>query len=360
MRTPYCVIMAGGIGSRFWPMSTEESPKQFLDFLGTGESLIQQTYRRVRKIFEPEHIFVVTHANYADLTSTHLPKLPLNNIILEPLRRNTAPCIAYAAMKIKKRDPKANIFITPADHLIIDEDAFERQIRKGLEQTDSSDCFVTIGIEANKPETGYGYIQYDETKKEGDSYMVKAFTEKPDIEHAQKFIDSGDFLWNAGMFIWNIEALSAGLDQHLPELMNTLGRAWKDLDTKYEADSIAKVYAQCDNISIDYGLMERSENVRVLPTVMGWSDVGNWGAIYDLSTKDAKGNALIGDSILAEDCAGCLIVNSAPGRALVLNDLKDKIVVQTDKTTLTFPMGNDQAIKQIVRAVKIQLGEKFV
>lgn len=360
MRTPYCVIMAGGIGSRFWPMSTEQSPKQFLDFLGTGESLIQQTYRRVRRIFEPEHILVVTHANYEKLTTEHLPELPLENIILEPLRRNTAPCIAYAALKIQKRNPKANLFITPADHLITDEASFEKQVRKALEKTETSDCYVTIGIEPHKPETGYGYIQYNTAKKEGDIYGVKAFTEKPDLEHAKKFIDSGDFLWNAGMFIWNIESLTGGLDKHQPELMNTLGRAWEDLDTSYEKESIEKVYGLCDNISIDYGLMERADNVCVLPTVMGWSDLGNWGAIYELCTKDEQGNAIVGASILAQDCEGCLIVNSAPGKALVINDLKDKIVVQTEKTTLTFPMGNDQAIKQIVRAVKLELGEAFV
>ena len=360
MRTPYCVIMAGGIGSRFWPMSTEKNPKQFLDFLGTGESLIQQTYRRVRLIFEPEHIFVVTHENYAGLTTTHLPELPEENIILEPLRRNTAPCIAYAALKIKKRDPKANLFITPADHLISDEEQFEKQIRIALAKTDTSDCYVTIGIEPHKPETGYGYIQYRTDRKEGQIYQVKAFTEKPDLEHAQKFIDSGDFLWNAGMFIWNIEALTGGLDKHLPELMNTLGKAWEDLDTKYEKESIEKVYGICDNISIDYGLMERADGVCVLPTDMGWSDLGNWGAIYELSEKDAQNNAVIGEDILVQNCSGCLIVNSVANKALVLNDLKNKIVIQTDKTCLTFPMGNDQAIKQIVRAVKLELGEDFV
>lgn len=360
MRTPYCVIMAGGIGSRFWPMSTERNPKQFLDFLGTGESLIQQTYKRVRRIFDAENILVVTHENYLALTKEHLSELPEKNIILEPLRRNTAPCIAYAALKIRKRDPNANLFITPADHLITDEETFETQIRKALAKTEESQCFVTIGIEPHKPETGYGYIQYDETFKEGDIYGVKAFTEKPDLEHAQKFLDSGDFLWNAGMFIWNIDALTNGLDKYLPELMNTLGTAWESLDTPYEKESIEEIYGQCDNISIDHGLMERADQVCVLPTVMGWSDLGNWGAIYELSEKDDQGNAMIGPNILAQRCENCLIVNSAEGKALVINDMKDKIVVQTNATTLTFPMGNDQAIKQIVRAVKMELGEDFV
>lgn len=360
MRTPYCVIMAGGIGSRFWPMSTEQTPKQFLDFLGTGESLIQQTYRRVRRIFEPENILVVTHANYRLQTIEHLQELPEENIILEPLRRNTAPCIAYAALKIKKRDTQANIFITPADHLITNEEAFENQIRKGLRKTEENDCFVTIGIKPHKPETGYGYIQFDERNAEDDIFKVKAFTEKPDLEHAQKFIDSGDFLWNAGMFIWNIDALTAGLDQHLPDLMTTLGRAWKDLDTKYEADSVSKVYAECDNISIDYGLMERADNVCVIPTVMGWSDLGNWGAVYELSSKDSDGNAIVGADVIAQNCKNCLIVNGAEGRALVLDGLEDQIVVQTDKTSLTFPLGNDQAIKQIAKAVRVELGEDFV
>ena len=361
MRTPYCVIMAGGIGSRFWPMSTEQTPKQFLDFLGTGESLIQQTYKRVRRIFDAEHIMVVTHENYAALTREHLPELPENNIILEPLRRNTAPCIAYAALKIKKRDPLANMFITPADHLITDDEAFEKVVRKGLTYTENQACFVTIGIKPHKPETGYGYIQYDEnTSDENGVFMVKAFTEKPDIDHAKLFLESGDFLWNAGMFIWNIESVSNGLDKHLPELMTTLGETWNDLDTKYEKQSIERIYGECDNISIDYGLMERADQVCVIPAEMGWSDLGNWGAIYDLGTKDGQGNVIVGEHTLVQNCTNCLIVNGSKTKALVINDLSDKIVVQTDQCTLTFPQGNDQAIKQIVKSVKIELGEDYV
>ena len=361
MRTPYCVIMAGGIGSRFWPMSTEKTPKQFLDFLGTGESLIQQTYKRVRRIFEPAHILVVTHENYAALTMEHLPELPEANIILEPLRRNTAPCIAYAAMKIKKRDAMANVFITPADHLITNVEAFEAVVRTGLEKTSVSDCFVTIGIEPNKPETGYGYIQFQQdTEDEYGSYGVKAFTEKPDLEHAKLFLDSGDFLWNAGMFIWNVEALTGGLDRHLPELMSTLGETWSDLDTDAERESVARIYGECENISIDYGLMERASNVCVILAKMGWSDLGNWGTIYDLGEKDAEGNVIVGPNVLANNCSNCLIVNGTPNKALVIHDLSDKIVVQTDWTTLTFPTGNDQAIKHIVKSVKMELGEDFV
>lgn len=359
-RTPYCVIMAGGIGSRFWPMSTEETPKQFLDFLGTGTSLIQQTYNRVRRIFEPQNILVVTHENYLDATLEHLPELPKENIILEPLRRNTAPCIAYAALKIKKRDPSANLFITPADHLITNEEAFEETVRSGLAIAAKTDFFLTIGIAPHKPETGYGYIQYQENKPYESSYAVKAFTEKPDLAHAKLFIDSGDFLWNAGMFIWNVDALTAGLDKHLPELMNTLGETWDALDTADEKEHIGRIYGSCDNISIDYGLMERAEKVYVIPAEMGWSDLGNWGAIYDLGKKDSKGNVVVGQNIIADSCINCLIVNGSKTKALVLTDLKDKIVVQTDKTTLTFPQGNDQAIKQIVKKVKMNLGDQFV
>ena len=342
-------------------MSTEKTPKQFLDFLGTGESLIQQTYNRVRRIFDPEHILVVTHENYAALTMEQLPELPEANIILEPLRRNTAPCIAYAAMKIKKRDAMANIFITPADHLITDVEAFEAVVRTGLEKTEVSDCFVTIGIEPHKPETGYGYIQFQQdTEDEFGSYGVKAFTEKPDLEHAKLFLDSGDFLWNAGMFIWNVEALTGGLDHHLPELMSTLGETWGDLDTESERESVARIYGECDNISIDYGLMERASNVCVIPANMGWSDLGNWGAIYELGEKDAEGNVVVGPNVLVNSCSNCLIVNGTQNKALVIHDLSDKIVVQTDWTTLTFPIGNDQAIKHIVKSVKMELGEDFV
>jgi mannose-1-phosphate guanylyltransferase len=361
MRTPYCIIMAGGIGSRFWPMSTEEMPKQFLDFLGTGESLLQQTYKRVRRIFEPQNIFIVTHEKYAELTLLHLPELPKENLIEEPLRRNTAPCIAYAVLKIKKRDPQANMFITPADHLITDEEAFEKVIRQGLDRTNESDCFVTVGIKPHKPETGYGYIQYDETSMDASgSFRVKAFTEKPDIDHAKLFLESGDFLWNAGMFIWNLPAVTQGLDKHLPELMSTLGETWNDLDTPYEKDSVARVYGECDNISIDYGLMERAEEVCVIPAEMGWSDLGNWGAIYDLGEKDEEGNVTIGERTLVQQCKNCLIVNGSKNKALVVTHLEDKMVIQTDLSTLTLPMGNDQAIKQIVKSVNIEIGESFV
>lgn len=342
-------------------MSTEQTPKQFLDFLNTGESLIQQTYNRVRRIFEPENIFVVTHENYAKLTMEHLSELPEGNIILEPLRRNTAPCIAYAALKIRKRDAMANMFITPADHLITDEEAFEATVRKGLEKTENSDCYVTIGIKPHKPETGYGYIQFDEqTEDDFGSFGVKAFTEKPDLDHAKLFLESGDFLWNAGMFIWNVDAVTSGLDTHLPELMSTLGETWDDLDTEYEKDSIGRIYGSCENISIDYGLMERADNVCVIPAEMGWSDLGNWGAIYDLGTKDADGNVVAGEHILAQDCKNCLIVNGSKEKAMVINGLENKIVVQTDLTTLTLPAGDDQMIKHIVKAVKIELGEHFV
>ncbi len=253
------------------------------------------------------------------------------------------------------------MFITPADHLITDEEAFETTVRKGLAKTEESDCFVTIGIQPHKPETGYGYIQYNETLGDDHgSFAVKAFTEKPDLEHAKKFLESGDFLWNAGMFIWNIDALSRGLDTHLPELMTTLGETWNDLDTAYEKASIERIYGECDNISIDYGLMERADQVCVIPAEMGWSDLGNWGAIYDLGTKDAAENVVVGAHVLLQNCTSCLVVNATKDKALVLTDLHDKIIVQTASTTLTFPQGNDQAIKQIVKAVKIELGEAFV
>jgi mannose-1-phosphate guanylyltransferase len=253
------------------------------------------------------------------------------------------------------------MFITPADHLITDEDAFEATIRKGLAKTEESDFFVTIGIQPHKPETGYGYIQYNEAAGDDHgSFAVKAFTEKPDLEHAKKFLESGDFLWNAGMFIWNIDALSSGLDIHLPELMATLGETWNDLETAYEKASIERIYGECDNISIDYGLMERADQVCVIPTEMGWSDLGNWGAIYDLGAKDTAENVVVGAHVLLQNCTSCLVVNATKDKALVLTDLNNKIVVQTESTTLTFPQGNDQAIKQIVKAVKIELGEAFV
>ncbi len=340
-------------------MSTQKLPKQFLDLLGTGESLLQETYKRVSKIFEAERIFVITQKGYVGLVKRHLPGLPTSQIIAEPLRRNTAACIGLAALKLKKREPMANLFFTPSDQVIEDEEAFVEVIKKGLKTTDTSDCFVTIGIPPLHPETGYGYIQYNTDDQEDGVYSVRAFTEKPDLAHAELFIDSGDFLWNSGMFIWNVDALTNGLDQHLPELMSNLGEVWDDLDTPYETDSLARVYGSCENISIDYGLMERAEKVCVIPASIGWYDIGNWGSIYKLAKKDAQGNAIIGTNVLAENCSNCLLVNTDSSRALVLRDLSDRIVIQTEKTVLGFPRGNDQAIKSIVKSVKLGLGESF-
>lgn len=359
MRTPYCVILAGGIGTRLWPLSTEKKPKQFLDLLGTGETLLQGTYNRMLRSFSPENIFVVTNKSFVATAKMQLPDLPISNIIKEPLRRNTAAPVAYAALKIKKRDPLANVFITQADHLIEDEAEFDRTVAKALKKTENSNCLIMVGITAHSPITDYGYIQFEQEENEEGIFSVKAFTEKPDEQHAQLFIDSGDFMWNSGMYFANIDALTDALDENLPEIMTSLGECWDALDTPYEEECISSIYGALENISVVLGLLERAAQVCILPSSMGWSDVGCWRHLFERNIKDSANNVLIGPNILAEHVENCLIVNTDPTRSLVLRDLKDRIVVQTDKTVLGFPINNEDAISSIVRSVKLQLGENF-
>ena len=352
--------MAGGIGSRFWPVSRTTYPKQFLDVLGTGKSLIQNTFERFKKILPVENIYILTNENYFDLVKEQIPELTNNQIIGEPIMRNTAPCIAYGCYKIKQLNPNALVVVAPSDHLILDTENFIDIINKSLKAAKENDCLITLGIKPSRPDTGYGYIQYSNTALADNLYKVKTFTEKPSLEIAQTFLTSGDFLWNAGIFIWTVDAIIAALDMHLPEMSEIFrdGKGAYNSDT--EKDFIQNAFQRCTNISIDYGIMEKAENVYVMPADFGWSDLGTWASVYDLADKDYVGNAVIHpEKVMMYDSSNCMV--NVPGDKLViLNGLHDYIVVEANNTLMICPKDKEQHVKQVVADVKQRFGNKYI
>lgn len=363
MKHNYCVIMAGGVGSRFWPMSRSVHPKQFIDVLGIGKSLLQQTYERyAHKLCPPENILVVTHASYKDMVKKQLPEILDENILCEPLRKNTAPCIAYASYKIAKKDPKALVVVAPSDHLILKDKTFGKAIKACYEKAASEDCLITMGIRPMRPDTGYGYIQYVESKvKEKDPRIkkVKTFTEKPDLEMAQFFLQSGDFLWNSGIFTWSISSIIKAMEKYMPEEA-ALFREGKDAyNTPAEKKYIEKVYEQCKNISIDYGVMEKADNVYVRSSAIGWSDLGTWGSLYQHMEKDKDKNAVVGKNVMLYQSKGC-IVHVPKNKLVVMEGLEDYIVVESEDILLICKKQDEQQIRNFVNEVKARKGEKFV
>jgi len=357
MASTYCVIMAGGIGSRFWPMSTAENPKQFHDILGTGESLLQQTFRRLSLLTDPEKILVVTHRQYEDQVAEQLPEMPHRNIILEPARRNTAPCIAYAAYRIQSECPDANILIAPSDHLITNEQEFTRIAKLALETAENTDYLFTLGIKPHRPDTGYGYIQFEEQKDtHPEIKKVKTFTEKPNLEIAKQFLESGDFLWNAGIFIWSLKTFKSELAKHQPDLFQNFDQGAGKFGTDQEAEFVNRIYPACENESIDYGLMEKSTQVHVIPSDFGWSDLGTWGSMYEHKDLDEDQNAKVGDKILSYNSSGN-IIRLPKDKIGVVEGLKDYIVVDTPEALLICRMENEQLIKTFVGDVKLSFGE---
>lgn len=353
--------MAGGIGSRFWPMSRTRRPKQFLDFLGTGRTLIQQTFDRFLPLCPPDHIFVVTNDQYAPLVHEQLPQLGPQQVLRESERRNTAPCIAYAYHVIRKRDPKACIIVAPSDHLVMNEAGFHERVEAALEQAAAADCLVTLGIRPNRPDTGYGYIQFveDGVAEAGAIKKVKTFTEKPDHETAQRFLESGEFLWNSGIFIWSATSIDKAFAKHLPE-MHALFRSGEAIyGTAGEAAFIAKVYGQCQSLSIDYGILEKADNVYVLPSDFGWSDLGTWGSLYTHLTKDANGNAGTNRKVYVHDGADNM-VHVQDNRLVVLQGLDDFIVVSTNDVLLVCRKQDEQKIKGIVQELTAGNGDRYV
>ena len=359
----YCIIMAGGVGSRFWPLSKTGHPKQFLDILGMGKTLLQQTFERFLKVFDKENILVVTNEIYGDLVKEQLPGLAEDNILLEPMRRNTAPCIAYAAYKIEQRNPNASMIVAPSDHLINKEKKFIQVVQQGLDFVEKQDALLTLGITPSRPETGYGYIQIDKDSKPESKlknlYKVKTFTEKPDIEMARIFMESGEFYWNAGIFFWSLPSILNAFEQHLQDINMVFSDGQEHYNTEGEKDFIIGAYAECKSISIDYGIMEKAENVYVITSEFGWSDLGTWGSLHEQIKKDVHGNSIVGDLVIKYDLKDCLV--NVPGdKLVVLQGLKDYIVVESEGILLVCKMEDEQKIKNFVHDVQMKLGNEYI
>jgi mannose-1-phosphate guanylyltransferase len=341
----YCVIMAGGIGSRFWPYSRKDKPKQFLDFFGTGQTLLQQTFDRYSKIVPKENIFIATNIQYEKLVKEQLPELNEDQILLEPTRRNTAPCIAWASIHIKQLNPNANIIVAPADHLILKETEFIEAITKGLEFVAQSPQLLTLGIKPSRPETGYGYIQIAE-EKDGIFYKVKTFIEKPQLEFAQVFIESNEFYWNSGIFLWNVNTILKAFETHIPEICETFKSYENDLEA-------------LPNISIDYAIMEKAENVYVQLCNFGWADLGTWGALHEASPKDQHKNVIMKGHTLLYECKDNIIA-IPKGKLAVLQGLEDYLIADTDNVLLVCRKDDENSIRRYVNDVQVKLGDEFV
>jgi mannose-1-phosphate guanylyltransferase len=355
----YVAIMAGGIGSRFWPMSRTDYPKQFLDILNTGRTLIQGTFDRFAKFIPAENIYVVTSEQYKNIVAQQLPEMPVANILCEPSRKNTAPCVAYISHKLLKLNPNANLVCAPADHIILEQENFKTICLSALDFTASIKALVTLGIKPTHPNTGYGYIQYEQAAVSDNVYKVKTFTEKPDLELAKTFIASGDFLWNAGIFVWQVKNIVAAFEKLLPEL-NELFEAEKgNFNTPDEQAAIDRIYPLCVNISIDYGIMEKADNVYIIPSSFGWSDLGTWGSAYDNLAKDYLENAVAGDNVVVIDATKNM-VHADNKKLVLLQGLDDFIVVDTKDVLMICKKDKEQEIKQYVAEIKRSKGDKFL
>lgn len=363
-KNQYCIIMAGGIGVRFWPLSREARPKQFIDILGTGRTFLQETYDRFAKIIPSENIFVVTNQMYYQLVKEQVPMVSEDHILLEPLRKNTAPCIAYASYRIRSENPDAIMVVAPSDHLITREEEFLRVVQQGFEFVAANDALLTLGIKPSRPETGYGYIQvngngnspvlqYEKIRK------VKTFTEKPNAELAKIFFESGEFFWNAGIFLWSVRSIIQALEKYLPEVAILFADGGNVYGTKEEGKFIARIYPQCKSISIDYAIMEKAENVYVLCSDFGWSDIGTWGSLHEHQERDEQGNSIKGESVFGYNLKGC-IINIPKEKLAVIEGLQDYIVVESDNILLICRKSQEQEIRQFVNDVKLKKGDEYI
>ena len=343
----HVVIMAGGVGSRFWPMSSEEMPKQFLDILGGGRTLLQMTADRFSSVCPPENMWVVTSKQYAQIVRTQLPELPIRNILLEPFRRNTAPCIAYVSWSIKNEDPNANIVVTPSDHFIVDTNEFVKSIESCLSFSSETDSIVTIGIKPNHPETGYGYIEADlsyASPTNKNIYRVDSFKEKPNLELAQTYIKENRYFWNAGIFIWNVNTIVNAFRVYQPELAQTFESLRPYYGTPQEQQHIDEVYPSCENISVDYAIMEKADEIYVYPSSFGWSDLGTWSSLKAHVLQDNYGNACIGNQIKLFETSDCMI-HTSEERQVVIQGLNGYIVAEKDGILLICKLSEEQRIK---------------
>ncbi|MBO9200839.1 MULTISPECIES: mannose-1-phosphate guanylyltransferase [Niastella] len=358
-RSTYVVIMAGGIGSRFWPVSRTDYPKQFLDILGTGETLIQQTFRRFEQIAPLENIYVVTSTDYTGIVEKQLPLLPKENILSEPERKNTAPCIAYASFKILQRDSNASIIVAPADHLILDQQEFEAVCLQGLQFIETSDALLTIGIKPSYANTGYGYIQFNKDADKDGVHQVISFTEKPDAQRAAKFVNSGEYLWNSGIFVWKARSIINAIEKYLTDLYQLFKEKQSWLGTSFERLLIADIYAVCENLSIDVGVMEKANNVFIIPASFRWSDLGTWNSAWENMGKDVRENAVAGNGVVVIDTTQC-VVHASNEKLVVLQGLNNYIVVDTTDVLLICQKEKEQDIKQYVNEVKKLKGERYL
>ena len=350
--------MAGGVGSRFWPFSTNERPKQFLDFFGTGRSLLRMTYERLDGIVPASNVFVVTNKIYKDTILEQLPELEENQVLLEPMRRNTAPCIAYAVYRIRKQNPKANIVVLPSDHLITNEKEFQRVITEGLRFVANNDALLTLGMKPTRPETGYGYIQFGNGGE--DLRKVKTFTEKPDKELAKIFLATGEFLWNAGMFLWKAETFRKEMERHMPQVTGYF-KGWEHvLGTSVEPEFITKAFSDCMNISLAYGVMEKTERAWIYPVGFDWEDVGTWESLYNYmaAIRVRNGNAVSAEKTLTEDTKDTLIISPEKKKLVAINGLEDFIVVDTDDVLLICPK-DDKKFKDFISQIAMPEFEKY-
>jgi mannose-1-phosphate guanylyltransferase len=355
----YVAIMAGGIGSRFWPMSRTGYPKQFLDILNQGRTLIQSTFDRFAQFIPVENIYVVTSQQYEHIVAEQLPDIKHENILCEPSRKNTAPCVAYICYKLYQQDPKSNIICAPADHIVTDTMAFTKVSLEALDFTAKHNALLTLGIKPTSPNTGYGYIQYEEHAVTDNVYKVKTFTEKPDLELAKTFISSGDFLWNAGIFVWQSKTIIHAFEKYSPEIHDIFYAEKEDLNNANEKAAIERIYPQCVNISIDYGIIEKADNVYVIPSSFGWSDLGTWGSAYDNLDKDYLDNAVAGNNVMIFD-ASKNVVHVNNEKLVLLQGMEDFIIVDTKDVLLICRKEKEQDIKQYLTEVKRNKGELFL
>lgn len=343
----YAIIMAGGVGSRFWPVSTTEFPKQFHDMLGTGETLIQKTFSRLSNLIPLENILVLTNERYKNLVLTQLPLIQDHQVLLEPAMRNTAPCILYASLKIQKQNPDALMVVAPSDHWIEDEEKFSKNLQQCFDFCEKEKALLTLGIQPTFPNTGFGYIEFDKT----DTYAIKKvsqFCEKPNYETAKIFIESGNFLWNGGIFIWSVGAITSAFEQFQPEMYQLFQKGINDYNTQSEQDFIDSHYALAANVSIDYAVMEKATNVFVLPATFDWNDLGTWGSLHDKLDKDKNNNAVVNARVLVNNSSNN-IISTAKDKLVIIDGLDDFIVVDKDNVLLIYPKSKEQEIKGIVK-----------
>lgn len=353
----YAILMAGGVGSRFWPVSTQDFPKQFHDMLGTGDTLIQKTFNRLANLIPKENIFILTNENYNDLVFEQLPEVTKRQVVLEPAMRNTAPCILYASLKIQKENPDALMIVAPSDHWIEDENAFAQNVQNAFDFCSKTDALMTLGIQPTFPNTGYGYIEFDKNSNDAIKH-VNQFREKPDYDTAKSFINQGNFLWNAGIFMWSVKSVVAAFQNNQPELFELFKSGISVYNTTNEDAFIAENYAKSENISVDYAIMEPSKNVYVLPATFDWNDLGTWGSLYDKLDKDQSGNAVVNARTLTEDASGNMI-RTKKDKIVVVDGLNDYIIVDKDEVLLIFPKTKEQDIKKVLQNVKNKFGEHY-